>query len=123
MLATDAIHLTLLRPLLSMSWASLIILFMQSGAEHWLAERLAAVGRMAFSNYLGTSIVATTFFYGFGFGWFGYLERWQLSFVVVAIWALMLFWSKPWLDRYRYGPLEWLWRSLARGSLQPMRRG
>jgi uncharacterized protein len=41
---------------------------------------------------------------------------------VLAIWVLILAWSKPWLDRYRYGPLEWLWRTLARGEPQPMRR-
>ena len=42
----------------------------------------------------------------------------------IAAWApsALLFWSKPWLDRFRYGPFEWLWRSLARGKLQPMRR-
>ena len=122
LVATEAIHLTILRPLLSMAWASLVILFVTSGAARGLAARLAAVGRMAFSNYLGTSIAATTFFYGFGFGWYGYLERWQLYGVVIAIWAAMLLWSKPWLDRFRYGPLEWLWRSLARGRLEPMRR-
>jgi uncharacterized protein len=37
-----------------------------------------------------------------------------------AIWALILLWSKPWLARFRYGPFEWLWRSLARGKLQPI---
>jgi uncharacterized protein len=46
----------------------------------------------------------------------------MLYIVVVAIWALMLLWSKPWLERFHYGPLEWLWRSLARRKLQPMRR-
>ena len=39
------------------------------------------------------------------------------------MWALMLLWSKPWLDRFRYGPFEWLWRSLARMRLEPMRKG
>jgi uncharacterized protein len=77
---------------------------------------------MAFSNYLGTSLVATTFFYGYGFGMFGQLSRAELYWVVLAIWVLILGWSKPWLDRYRYGPLEWLWRTLARGERQPMRR-
>jgi uncharacterized protein len=119
--ATEAIHLALLRPILSLSWASLVILFMQSGAARWLADRLAATGRMAFSNYLGTSLVCTLIFNGYGLGWFGHLERWQLYGVVLAVWAAMLLWSKPWLDRFRYGPFEWLWRSISRMRLQPMR--
>lgn len=122
LIATEAIHLTLLRPVLSLAWASLVILFMQSGSARGLADRLAATGRMAFSNYLGTSIVATTFFYGYGFGWFGYLERWQLYFVVLTIWAAMLLWSQAWLTQFRFGPFEWLWRSMARWRLQPLRR-
>ena len=99
-----------------------MILFVKSAALPWLAERLSAVGRAAFSNYLGTSIVCTLIFDGYGLGWFGYLERWQLYPIVLMIWALMLAWSKPFLDRFAYGPAEWLWRSLARLELQPMRR-
>lgn len=120
--ATEAIHLTLLRPFLSMAWASLVILFVTSGVLAPLATRLAAAGRMAFSNYLGTSLLTTTFFYGFGFGWFGYLSRVELYWVVLAVWAIILLWSKPWLDHFRYGPFEWLWRSLARGKLQPLKK-
>lgn len=122
LLATDGIHLALLRPWMSIGFASIVILFVRSGSARWLADRLAAAGQMAFSNYLGTSILCTTFFYGFGFGWYGYFERWQLWFVVIAVWALILLWSKPWLSHFYYGPFEWLWRSLARGRLQPMRR-
>jgi len=122
LLATDGIHLALLRPWMSIGFASIVILFVRSGSARWLADRLAAAGQMAFSNYLGTSILCTTFFYGFGFGWYGYFERWQLWFVVIAVWALILLWSKPWLAHFSYGPFEWLWRSLARGRLQPMRR-
>lgn len=122
LILTEAIQLTLLRPWLSLAHASLVILFLQSGAARRLADRLAAAGRMAFSNYLGTSILCTFIFNGYGLGWFGHLQRWQLYPVVLGVWALMLLWSKPWLDRYRYGPFEWLWRSAARVSLQPMRR-
>lgn len=122
LLMTEAVHLSILRPFLSLAWAALIILFMQSGSARWLADRLAAAGRMAFSNYLGTSLVCTTFFYGYGFGWYGYLQRWQCYIVVAVVWALILLWSKPWLDRFAYGPFEWLWRSLARMKIQPLRR-
>lgn len=119
---TDAVQLTLLRPFLSLAEASLVVLFMMSGRWRWLADRITAVGRMAFSNYLGTSIVCTLIFNGYGLGWFGYLSRWQCYLVVIALWVLMLLWSKAWLDHFHYGPFEWLWRTLARGRPQKMRR-
>ena len=87
-----------------------------------LAARVAAVGRAAFTNYLGTSLVMTTLFYGYGLGLYGRVGRAEVYLFIFAVWGLMLLWSKPWLERFRYGPLEWLWRSLARGSPQPMRR-
>ena len=77
---------------------------------------------MAFSNYLLTTILCTTFFYGYGFGWFGYLSRAELYLVVAAVWALILLWSMRWLTAFRYGPFEWLWRSLARGRIAAIRR-
>lgn len=109
------------RPLMVIATASLIILATRKGGA--LTDRLAAAGRVAFTNYLGTSLVMTTLFYGYGGGLFGSLGRTELWLVVLAMWGLMLLWSKPWLDRFRYGPLEWLWRSLSRWSLQPMRKG
>jgi uncharacterized protein len=108
------------RPLMVVATAALIILLTRRGGA--LVERIAAAGRAAFTNYLGTSILMTTFFYGYGGGLFGTVGRAELWLVVVAMWGVMLLWSKPWLDRYRYGPLEWLWRTLARGEVQPMRR-
>jgi uncharacterized protein len=84
--------------------------------------RVAAAGRAAFSNYLGTSIVMTTIFYGYGLGHFNEVGRAQLWLFVIGAWIAMLLWSKPWLDRFNYGPFEWLWRSLARWRLQPLKR-
>ncbi len=109
-----------LRPLMVVATASLIILATRRGGP--LIDRIAAAGRAAFTNYLGTSLVMTTLFYGYGGGLFGTLGRAELWLVVLAMWVLMLLWSKPWLDRFLYGPLEWLWRSLSRGAAQPMRR-
>jgi uncharacterized protein len=102
------------------AYAALIILATRRGG--WLVDRIAATGRAAFSNYLGTSILMTGLFYGWGLGWFGSLSRIELWWVVAAMWVIMLAWSKPWLDRFQYGPLEWLWRSLARWQLQPFRK-
>ncbi|MDQ3246515.1 MAG: DUF418 domain-containing protein [Pseudomonadota bacterium] len=108
------------RPLMVVAVAALIILLTQQGGA--LVERIAATGRAAFTNYLGTSLIMTTLFYGYGFSLFGTMGRAELWIVVVAMWAVMLAWSKPWLDRFQYGPLEWLWRSLARGKVQPLRK-
>jgi uncharacterized protein len=100
--------------------AALILLY-QSGATAWLTRRLAAVGRMALSNYLMHTILCTTLFYGYGFGLFGKLDRVGLFGVVLAIWALQLWLSPIWLAKFRFGPAEWLWRTLTYGKLQPMR--
>lgn len=111
---------TPLRPVMVIAYAALIIRAARNGG--WLVERIAAAGRAAFTNYLGTSILMTTLFYGYGLGLYGELSRIQLWLPVLAVWVLMLLWSKPWLDRFNYGPLEWLWRSLSRLRFQPMRR-
>jgi uncharacterized protein len=111
---------TPVRPVMIVAHAAAILLLARSAGP--LVARIAAAGRAAFTNYLGTSILATSIFYGWGVGLYGQLSRAEIYLVVVAIWALMLLWSKPWLDRFQYGPFEWLWRSLARGAFQPMRR-
>lgn len=108
------------RIVMVLGYAALVILLARSGGA--LVDRIAAAGRMAFSNYLGTSLVMTFLFYGWGLGLYGMVDRAFLWPLIVAICALMLLWSKPWLDRYLYGPLEWLWRSLSRGRLEPMRK-
>jgi len=108
------------RPLMVIAIAALVILATRRGGA--FVERVAAAGRAAFTNYLGTSIIMTTLFYGYGIGLYGTMSRIELWIVVIAMWALMLAWSKPWLERFSYGPFEWLWRSLSRLELQPMRK-
>ena len=107
---------------MTIGWAALIMLLIQNAASPAVRARLAATGRMAFTNYLTTSIVMTTIFYGYGLGLFGSVGRAALYLFCFGMWAAMLAWSKPWLARFHYGPLEWLWRSLSRLSLQPMRK-
>lgn len=101
--------------------AALLVAYAPS-ATGWLGERVRAAGRAAFTNYLGTSIVMMFVFHGWALGLFGQLNRPQLYIVVALACVLMLAWSKPWLDRYRYGPLEWLWRSLTYGKAFPLRK-
>jgi uncharacterized protein len=106
--------------IMAVGYAALIILLSRPHGP--LAQRIAAAGRCAFTNYLGTSIVATAVFYGWGLGLYGQASRAEAWLLVPVVWALMLLWSKPWLDRFNYGPFEWAWRSLSRGKLQPMRK-
>jgi uncharacterized protein len=101
-------------------YAAAIILLLRPASA--LSKRLSAVGRAAFTNYLGTSVLVTGIFYGWGLGLYATLSRAQIYLVPPVVWLLMLAWSKPWLDRFRYGPFEWVWRSAARGKLQPMRK-
>lgn len=91
-------------------------------ASGWLAERVRAAGRAAFTNYLGTSVVMVLVFHGWAGGLFGRLGRTELYVVMLGAWILMLLWSKPWLECYRYGPLEWLWRCLTYGRIFALRR-
>lgn len=106
---------------MSIGYVALFMLLAQRFAESAIIARVAATGRAAFTNYLGTSVVMTSLFYGYGLGLFGEVSRAACYLFVLGAWALMLLWSKPWLERYAYGPMEWLWRSLARWQLQPIR--
>lgn len=107
---------------MSVGYTALFMLLAQRFAGSVIIVRVAAAGRAAFTNYLGTSVIMTSLFYGYGLGLFGEINRAACYLFVIAAWALMLLWSKPWLDHYAYGPMEWLWRSLARWRLQPLRR-
>ena len=107
---------------LAVGWAALILWLLARHRDHWLVGRIAATGRMALSNYLGTSLVMTAIFYGWGLGLFGQVRPAAFPLFLIAAWAVMLLWSKPWLDRFAMGPAEWVWRSLQRGKLQKIRR-
>lgn len=104
------------RVAMSMGWLGLIMLFCQGNLWSGLKNRLAAVGRMALSNYLLHSLICLVLFTGAGFGLIGVFERWELYVIVLLIWMLQLALSPWWLKRYSFGPAEWLWRSLTYGS-------
>lgn len=97
-----------------------LLLFVRSGALGWLRRAFASVGQMAVTNYLTHSIVCGIFFTGLGN--YGALERYQLYYVVFAIWVGQLVLSTFWLRHFRFGPVEWLWRSLTYMKRQPLRR-
>ncbi|MFM5948493.1 MAG: DUF418 domain-containing protein [Novosphingobium sp.] len=99
----------------------LLLLIIRSGVFGALQRAMGAVGQMALTNYLMQTVICTLLFYGFGFGLWGQLERYQLYGVVAAIWLAELIWSPLWLARFRFGPFEWAWRSLTYWERQPMR--
>ncbi|MBW8754395.1 MAG: DUF418 domain-containing protein [Sphingomonadales bacterium] len=108
--------------LMALAYAALLVLAAPRLAATGLGRRLIAAGRMAFTNYIGTTLVMTAIFYGWGLGLIGTVgHAGQLIFVALG-WGLMLCWSQPWLARFRQGPLEWLWRSLTERRPLPMRR-
>lgn len=86
-----------------------------------LLKGLAAAGRMALSNYLVQSLFSIFLFYGFGLGLFAALERYQLALTALAFGGLQIIYSRLWLRYFRYGPMEWLWRSLVGGGPEPLR--
>jgi uncharacterized protein len=101
--------------------AALLVAYAPS-ARGWLGVRIRAAGRVALTNYLGTSLAMMPVFHGWGLGLFGHLNRPQLYLVVLLAWAAMLAWPKPWLERFAYGPLEWLWRCLTYRRYVPLAR-
>ncbi len=82
----------------------------------------ACVGQMALTNYLAQSVICNTIFLGFGFGMWGKMQRYEIYFVVIGIWIFQLLFSVAWLKKYRFGPAEWLWRSLTYRKRQPLRK-
>jgi uncharacterized protein len=109
-------------PLLAGAYIALVMLFIRSNIWQSLQQKLAATGRMALTNYIGQSLIGTFIFYGFGLGLFGSLDRVSLLPFIILIWVLQLWLSPIWLRYFRYGPLEWLWRTLSYGKVQPWRR-
>jgi uncharacterized protein len=101
---------------------ALIMLFVKSGFLPFLQKSLAAVGQMAFTNYITHSIICNLIFLGYGFSMYGKLQRYELYYIVISIWVFQLIVSPIWLKYFRFGPLEWLWRSLTYWKMQPMKR-
>ena len=112
-------------------WASILVSAGYIGAvmlaerRDWLPglrRRLAAVGRMAFTNYIMHTVICVAVFQGFGGALYGTTSRLAQTVFILGVWALQLILSPWWLNRFRYGPLEWLWRALTYGRMEPFRR-
>jgi uncharacterized protein len=109
------------RVAMTLGHTAALLLICKAGWFSGLQRRLAAVGQMALSNYIAHSLIYGVVFYGYGFDLFGQLQRYQLYYVVLGMWIFSLIVSPLWLARYRFGPLEWCWRSLTYWKRQPMR--
>jgi len=107
--------------LVAFGYICAVMLFCLSGLSLRLSNILASVGRMAFTNYLMQTLICTTLFYGHGFGLFGRVERIGQILIVLCIWLFQLVFSTLWLRSFRFGPVEWLWRSLTYKKAQPFR--
>jgi len=109
------------RVLLSLGHASFLMLIFRSGVLNWLMRALANVGQMAFTNYLMQSIICSLIFFGYGLGYYNHFRFYQIYNFVLGIWIFQLIFSSIWLKYYRFGPFEWLWRSLTYWKKQPMK--
>ena len=103
------------------AYVSIIVLMLHSGGVLSRIRVLAPLGRMALTNYLTHSILGTMFFYGYGLGNWGMGRAKQVLFVFVVI-AIQVVFCHWWLARFRYGPMEWLWRAITYWQVPPMRR-
>ncbi|THD69267.1 DUF418 domain-containing protein [Robertkochia marina] len=101
---------------------ALVMLWIKTPFLGSLQKALAAVGRMALTNYMVQTLLCGCFFYGYGLGYFGKLERYETYYVMAAVWLIQLVVSPLWLHYFRFGPMEWAWRSLTYWKLQPMKR-
>jgi len=113
-------------------WASLVQAFGYAALVMWVSTfpllkliraPFAAAGRMALSNYLASTFIGIGIFYGPpGLGKIGTMSFPELAIIVAGVWAFILVWSPIWLAFFRFGPFEWLWRTLTYGRVPPMIR-
>jgi uncharacterized protein len=108
--------------LVASGWVGFTISLFHVGFARGLTARLIAVGRTAFTCYILTSLICTFVFYGHGLGFYGHVSRPGQLGVTLAVWITLLIAAPWWLERFRFGPLEWLWRTLTYGERQPLRR-
>lgn len=107
---------------MALGYVGLLMLLCKSRIVNTLKKWLAPVGRMALTNYLLQSVIATFIFYGHGLGLYGKISRAEQWLFVLGIWAFEIVFSRWWLKRFKFGPFEWLWRSLSYWKIQPLKK-
>jgi uncharacterized protein len=106
----------------SLAWICLLAIASKMPAWRGAVQLLAITGRMAFTNYILESLLCTPIFYGHGLGLFSKVSRVQEVLVMVAVWMVVLVFSRLWMRRFYFGPLEWAWRSLTYREIEPLGR-
>jgi len=106
---------------LALGYAAAVIAAVSLPGGRKMLAWAAPLGRMAFTNYLAQSVILGWIFYGYGLGQFGRLGVAATLAIGVLLYVGQAMFSAWWLRRYRFGPVEWLWRSCMYGALQPMR--
>ena len=108
-------------PLMAFGYIAMFALLLQRRAQ-WLVRLLAPAGRMALTNYLVSGILGALVFHGYGLGLMGKLSMTAMNLLAIGIFLALLAFSHAWLRWFRYGPVEWLWRTLSYGRAPRMRR-
>jgi uncharacterized protein len=103
------------------TYVSGFIMLYSQGTFRRLFNGFSYVGRMALTNYITHSVISLLLFRSGLFGLFGHVEVWQSILLVLVIFSIQIVFSKWWLRQFKFGPLEWLWRSLTYGKIQHMR--
>lgn len=119
---TPVLFYEIARVFRSTGFFALLMLLSRAKPFQWLFKAMQPVGQMAFTNYLMQAIICGLIFYGFGFGLYGRLQRYELYYVVAGVWVFQIVFSHIWLRYFRFGPFEWLWRSLTYWKMQPIKK-
>jgi uncharacterized protein len=107
---------------LAMGYGALVLALVQLPVTGRVLKVFAPLGRMAFSNYIMQSVIFGFIFFGYGLGYFGRLGAAHALVIGISVYAMQVLFCTWWLARFRFGPLEWLWRTLMYGAKQPMRK-
>ncbi|MFZ3589146.1 DUF418 domain-containing protein [Bacillus sp. DJP31] len=109
-------------PALALFYATSIVLLMDTQIWKRILKPFSFVGKLSLTNYLLQSIICTTLFYSYGFGFYGEVSHVQGLLLTIGIFFIQVFGSYLWLKNFQYGPMEWLWRSLTYGKVQTFKR-
>lgn len=107
---------------LALGFAAMVLYAVEFTSARTFLHPFADIGRMAFTNYIAQSVMFGLLFFGYGLGQFGRLRPAPVLALGIAVYLAQIYLSRLWLRHYRFGPIEWCWRTLMYGRLQPMKR-
>lgn len=106
--------------ILCCGYAAVVVLLLQRPAARRSLLRIAPVGQMALTTYITQSLICTFLFYGWGLGLAPRVQPARVLLITLAIFLFQILFAHAWLARFRFGPMEWVWRSLTYGRAQPL---